>query len=407
MKKFYSILLGVVGFIGLAGLLLGVYVWYTYGSLSIPSKSDALVTSGSFTLPKEFSGFAFTEFSGEVPNARTMVIAPRGVLIVAQPKVGTISALPDENGDGMADRVVIVAEGLAQPHGLAFRCTKVEAPDDCDLYVAEQGALSVYKYDAVTMHAHERKKLLDLPSTKIPTAHKTRSLLFLPAPNENVLLISLGSTCNVCEEKDSRHASILRYDVQTNKVENYATGLRNAVYMALHPVTGAVWATEMGRDGLGDELPPDEVNIIQAGAWYGWPWFYGKNVPDMTFQPKERPSFSKQAIASHVDIPAHSAPLGIAFIPEEGWPEEYWYSALVAYHGSWNRSTPTGYKVTRMKFDAEGVFTGEEDFITGWLTGDGETIGRPADILVLSGGTLYVSDDQAGKVYRLARTQGE
>ena len=406
MKNVLRIFLGIMGIVALLLLGVGFYVWNTYGNLSIPSKSDALVTSNSFTLPKEFSGFAFTEFSDNVPNARTMAIAPRGVLIVAQPSGGTISALPDENGDGKADRVAIVAEGLERPHGLAFRCAKVEAPNDCDLYVAEQGALSVYKYDAETMRAHGRKKLLDLPTTKNPAAHKTRSLLFLPAPHENELLIALGSTCNVCEEKDSRHATILHYDVLTNKVENYATGLRNAVYMTLHPVTGAVWATEMGRDGLGDELPPDEVNIINAGGWYGWPWFYGKNVPDMTFRPDARPSFAQQPTESLVDIPAHSAPLGISFIPEEGWPEDYWYNALVAYHGSWNKSTPGGYKVVRMKFDARGVFAGEEDFITGWLTADGETIGRPADILVLSGGTLYVSDDQAGKVYKLSRTTG-
>ena len=403
MKKIFIIFGGVVVLALLAGAFI---VWRTYGSINIPSKSDEVVTFDSFTLPKEFASFTFVEFSGDVPRARTMAIAPRGVLIVAQPSLGTISALPDENGDGKADKVVIVAKGLDHPHGLAFRCTNVEMPDACDLYVAEQGALKVFTYDAVAMRATGGQKLIDLPTSDALDAHKTRSLLFLPSPREDELLISIGSTCNVCEEKDGRFATVLVYHIVSGKVGHYATGLRNAVYMALHPASGEVWATEMGRDGLGDDTPPDEVNIVREGGFYGWPWFYGKNIEDKTFNPNARPIFNTKPTESLVDIPAHSAPLGISFIPEEGWPEEYWFDAIVAYHGSWNRSTPTGYKLVRMMFDENGVFEGEKDFITGWLTADGETIGRPADVLILSGGTLYVSDDQAGKIYKLSRGQG-
>lgn len=396
MKK-VLISLGVIILLFVIGE--GLYVWQTFGNIHIPRKSDAPVVAGSFTVPKGFA--SFTEFSAHVPNARTLAIAPRGVLLVAQPSEGVISALPDENGDGKADKVVVVAGELDRPHGLAFRCLNVETPDRCDLYVAEHNALSVFAYDGETMSATNKRKLLDLPSGSI-VAHKTRSLLFLPSPNENKLLISVGSSCNVCTEEDNRRATILIYDITSGKVGHYATGLRNAVFMALHPVTGEVWATEMARDGLGDELPPDELNIVKEGGWYGWPWFYGKNIEDMTFSPNARPSFAQKPIESLVDLPAHSAPLGISFVPEEGWPEEYWFNALVAYHGSWNRSIPTGYKIVRMIFDEHGVFTGEEDFITGWLREDGKTIGRPADVLALSGGTLYVSDDQAGKIYKLA-----
>ena len=396
MKKVLLAFLGVI----LLALLAGAFqIWRTYGSINIPGKSDAPVVAGVFTIPAGFS--SFTEFANDIPDARTLVMAPGGVLLVAQPKEGTISALPDSNGDGKAERAIVI-DGLDRPHGMAFRCTKVETPDVCDFYVAEESMLSLFAYDAVTMKATKKKTLIELPSSGALGAHKTRSLIFLPSPNEDQLLISIGSTCNVCEEGDNRFASVLIYHIISGKVEHYATGLRNAVYMTLHPVTGEVWATEMGRDGLGDDIPPDEVNVVQAGEWYGWPWFYGKNIEDTKYSPNARPSFARVAKESHVDIPAHSAPLGIAFVPEEGWPEEYWFNALVAYHGSWNRSTPTGYKVVRMIFDNEGAYQGTEDFITGWLLSDGETIGRPADVLALSGGVLYVSDDQAGRVYRLS-----
>jgi hypothetical protein len=172
--------------------------------------------------------------------------------------------------------------------------------------------------------------------------------------------------------------------------------------MNLHPVTGEVWATEMGRDWLGDDLPPDEINIIGEGRDYGWPICYGKNIHDAEFDKKvyaRDPCADKTP--SFIDIPAHSAPLGLAFFPEEGWPEEYWHDLLVAYHGSWNRSVPTGYKIVRYHLDSRGNYLGEEDFITGWLTPAG-AVGRPVDILIQPGGKLYISDDRAGLIYKVA-----
>lgn len=402
MKK---ILLICVGLLCAVVVLGGLAVLFTYGNINIPSRGVAPAEGGSFVFPKEFASFVV--YADAVPNARTMVFAPGGLLMVAQPDEGTISVLPDRNADGKADEAVVVARGLNKPHGLTFRCTNPDTPEQCDLYVAEQDALTVFAYDGATMSATNKQKALDLPSSSAFGAHKTRSLIFLPSPHEDELLIALGSTCNVCVEEDKRFGAILIYHIISGKVGYYATGLRNSVFMTLHPVTGDVWATEMGRDGLGDDIPPDEVNIVREGGWYGWPWFYGKNVEDTAFSPNARPSFASAPTESIVDIPAHSAPLGITFIQEEGWPEEYWFNALVAYHGSWNRSTPTGYKVVRMKFDAAGKYQGTEDFITGWLTADGETIGRPADVLALPGGTVYVSDDQAGKIYKLMRSTQE
>jgi glucose/arabinose dehydrogenase len=165
-----------------------------------------------------------------------------------------------------------------------------------------------------------------------------------------------------------------------------------------------MWATEMGRDNLGDNLPPDEINVITEGSDFGWPICYGNNIHDTNFDKKvyiQNPCNEK--VTAKVELQAHSAPLGLGFIPEEGWPEDYWYDLIVAYHGSWNRSVPTGYKLVRVKLDSNGNLQGVEDFITGWLTGNNRALGRPTDVLIQPGGTMYVTDDSAGVVYRIVR----
>jgi len=174
--------------------------------------------------------------------------------------------------------------------------------------------------------------------------------------------------------------------------------------MTVHPKTGKVWATEMGRDLLGDDLPPDEINIIEQGRDYGWPFCFGRNVHDTNFDPSHKRRCSEpESFPSHINVPAHSAPLGLAFFPEGVWPEEFRNDLLVAYHGSWNRSVPTGYKIVRYRLDSEGRNLGAEDFITGWLTKEG-ALGRPADIMALpEGRTIFISDDKAGVIYRLYR----
>ena len=277
---------------------------------------------------------------------------------------------------------------------MAFNCLE----EICKFYIAETDRVVEYDYDETNVKAINGKKIVDLPSGD---GHSTRTLLFMPYPFENQLLISVGSSCNVCTETDNKRAKVLVYDTSSKKISDFATGLRNSVFMTIHPVDGSIWATEMGRDLLGDDIPPDEINILHSGNWYGWPWFYGKNIEDYDFSPNARPSFAQEPVKSHIDLQAHSAPLGLAFIPEEGWAEDHWYNLLVAYHGSWNRSAPTGYKVVRIKLDAKGKVLGApQDFITGWLT-PGGALGRPVDIMAEPGGQLYISDDKAGVIYKV------
>lgn len=370
----------------------------------IPTSSPTPSPIGTdipLTLPE---GFAISIYAKDLRGPRVMMYDNAGSLLVSIPSLGTVVALVDADHDGFAEAHRTVLSGLDKPHGLAMRCT-----DICKLYVAESGQVVEYDYasfDGAASEARNPKKIADLPTGG---NHFSRTIMFMAAPDDSTLLIAVGSTCNVCLEKDERRASILALDVDKGgEPRVYATGLRNSVFMAIHPVNGKIWATEMGRDLLGDDTPPDEINIIEDGKNYGWPNCYGQNIHDGAFDKNtyiRNPCMEPFETPSHIDLQAHSAPLGLAFGPEEGWPEEYWYNAFVAYHGSWNRSIPTGYKIVRIKLDADGNYFGTEDFITGWHgTGESTALGRPVDVITQPGGTMLISDDKAGVIYKVTRT---
>ncbi len=338
------------------------------------------------------SGFSLSIFAKELDDPRVMIFDPVGTVLVSIPSRGEVLALSDANHDGIADQPVIVAQGLNRPHGLALQCGK----PDCTLFIAEESRVAAYSYDTYSKKATLKKVLTTLPTGG---NHTTRSLLLY----EGKLLVSAGSSCNVCRESGQDRANIRQIDLSSDEVKTFATGLRNAVFMAVNPHSGAIWATEMGRDLLGDDIPPDELNIIKEGANYGWPICYGKNIHDTAFDTNiyiRNPCMEPFETPSYIDIPAHSAPLGLAFIPAS-WPARYKNDLLVAYHGSWNRSIPTGYKIVRYRFDDKGTYQGVEDFMTGWLTKDGSALGRPVGIIISDDGTTYISDDKAGVIYRL------
>lgn len=383
----------------------GLYLYFTeIGVISIPKtqkeKPDSGKISASLTVP---AGFALSVFAEDLPGARVLTLDPLGNLLVSLTKEGSVVALRDTL-DNRPKQPVAILDHLQNPHGILVRCESESGQSDCALYVAEQKTLSRYTYDAQTLIATDRTELVTFDSS-VNDRHKTRSLLLLP--DNDTLLVSIGSSCNVCHEKGMQ-GKIMAYSIRNKTFTEYARGLRNAVFMTIDPVQGKIFATEMGRDGLGDTVPPDELNRIEEGKNYGWPICYGNNIHDTEFDTNtyiRNPCMVPFETPSFIDLEAHSAPLGLAFIPEEGWPEDYWYDLLVAYHGSWNRSEPTGYKVVRLRFDAKGVYGGTEDFITGWLTKEGTKIGRPVDIMVFPGGTAYISDDEKGVVYKLYRTE--
>jgi glucose/arabinose dehydrogenase len=264
------------------------------------------------------------------------------------------------------------------------------------LYIAEEDKI----ISIPTYSEPDTIKIADLPAGG---SHRSRTIGFGP---DGMLYAAIGSTCNVCHETDERRAAILRGGSDGRDLKVWARGLRNTVFFTWRE-DGKMFGADMGRDFLGDDLPPDEINILREGN-FGWPICYGKNIHDGEFDKNvyiRDPCMEPFEIGSYIDIPAHSAPLGLAFIPKNSrWPREYWGDLLVAYHGSWNRSVPTGYKVVRYEFDDRGEYAGKvSDFVTGFLTDSGAVLGRPVDINVSLDGFAYISDDYAGIIYKVLR----
>ena len=412
MKKVFRYL-----FLFLVLALLAYAGWFYWENLrgtgpviSKPAGSDEILKKLEIE-----GGFSISIFAEGLVNPRIMISDNSGNLLASLTSEGRVVALPDKNADGKADEIKIVAEGLKRPHGLAFYCPPAGGKR-CSLYIAEENQVAVYDYDDKNLKALNRKKIIDLPEGG---NHFTRTLLIMPSDElggKERLLISIGSTCNVCNEEDIARGKIMIADLDGKNFEVFAAGLRNSVFMTLHSVTGHIWATEMGRDLLGDDLPPDEINIIREGENYGWPTCFGNNIHDTAFDKNTYvriPCMEPFEMPSLIDIPAHSAPLGLGFVPEKkAWPQKYWHNLFVAYNGSWNRSQPTGYKVVRYELDPSGDYEGNSprmhNFITGWLQGEDrdESIGRPAGVLINDNGTMYISDDKAGVIY-LVKYTGE
>ena len=327
-----------------------------------------------------------------------MAFSPDGILFVTLPSTrglyidrrgGTVYALPDRDQDGVADEVRAAIEDLRDsPHGLAFY--------DGYLYLAEHGRVSRYPYLGNGVVGETPELVADLPFGR---GHLSRTVGF---SRSDKMYVSIGSSCNVCEETDPRRATIMEYNPDGSGERVFAEGVRNSVGFVFHPSTDEIWATENGHDSLGNDLPPDEINILRSGQNYGWPYCYGKNIPDPGFIDSGRCTATQESVH---DMQAHSAPLGLRFVSSVQFPEEWQGDLLVAYHGSSNRSVPTGYKVVRL--DVEGTrIVGEEDFISGWLLNDGSSVGRPVDLIFgPEDGALYITDDKAGVIYRVTREE--
>ena len=335
-------------------------------------------------------GFAIGYFAKNLGAARDLQFSPEGTLLVSVPESGKVVALPDRDLDGVADEQVTVLSNLNRPHGLAFYNNQ--------LFIAEESRVTRYFWNESSLVASE-----DLELFKLPTGgrHRTRSLAF----NKNGdLFVSIGSTCDVCEEKHEWLAAIVIADSNGANPRRFAQGLRNAVFIAVNPLTNELWGTEMGRDFLGDFTPPDEVNIITSNQNYGWPICWGDRKHDTVF---DRNIYVRDPCMDtkppQYGIPAHSAPLGLTFINSVQFPAEWKNDLLVSYHGSWNRSSPIGYKVVRLDLEGNTV-KGENDFITGFLEGS-EAIARPVDVIFDHQGSLFVSDDKSGNVYKIIHTQ--
>jgi len=325
------------------------------------------------------AGFQVTVFAPDVPGVRYLALGPGGVVYGSRPSAGTIVRLPDANHDGVADSVVVVATGLNRPFGIAFRGDT--------MFVAENN-------EVVHFNPGSPLKVVDVPNIPGGAGHSTRTIVF---GNDGKMYVSVGSSCNICDESDSMRAAVVQFSRDGSGGKVFARGLRNSVGLAINPTTGELWATNNDRDNLGDDVPPERINIIKDGKYYGWPQCY---------LPGQRNPEYATADCSGVEPPAitfqaHSAPLGMNFYTGTAFPADYRGDAFVAFHGSWNRSVPTGDKVVRVQV-ANGKPVGVDDFVTGWQRPDGSRWGRPVSIVMTTDGALLVSDDMGGKIWRVS-----
>lgn len=388
-------LLLIIGLI----FVITIFALATHSSKKVPQLTVATpsVTSSPKNSSTEIKGgempFSLTTaseytvrlFANNITNARDLFFTSEGTLLVSSPSTGNVYALPDRDKNGIADEVIAVASGLNNPHGLAMYKGK--------LFIAETRRVSRFSFDTNSFKAVFEKQLFRLPAN---INHNKRTIEFDKNGN---LYTSVGSTCNVCEETDGQSGTVLVSDSEGDNLKVFSKGLRNAPFLVFHPTTGVLWSTGMGRDYLGDDLPPDEINILRESKDYGWPYCYGKGIFDTSFK-KKSASYCISTVFPAFEIPAHSAPLGLAFIPSN-FSNEWSNDLLVAYHGSWNRSVPDGYKVVRLDIQGETI-TSSEDFLTGFIQ-NGSVMGRPVDVAFDEEGYAYISDDKAGNIYIISK----
>ena len=330
-------------------------------------------------LLKAPKGFKIERFADDLPNARTMALGNQGTLFIGTRGAGNVYALKD-------GRKYLIASDLNMPNGLAFH--------DKSLYIAAVDNL--YRLDNAEANLNNPAQLKiirnDLPNEY---HHGWRYIDFGP---DNRLYMAIGAPCNVCLRKDFATIISMKADGSDQRVE--ARGVRNSVGFTWHPQTKKLWLSDNGRDMMGDDIPPDELNVVsQRGEHFGFPYCHAGTIADPKFNDLSCRTFSPPA----QKIQAHSAPLGIAFYTGSQFPKAYQKRLFVAEHGSWNRSKKVGYQVTMATVEGDRVI-GYQPFVTGWLQGE-TAWGRPAYVLVMKDGSLLISDDKAGAIYRVSYTK--
>lgn len=333
-------------------------------------------------------GFYVEHFSYDVPGARSLTLGKRGTLFVGTRGEGKVYALQDLDGDQIADKRFVLAEGLNMPNGVAFL--------EGDLYVAE--VHRILRYDNIEARLTNPPAPLVIYD-QLPTEHH-HGWRYLAVGPDRRLYIAVGAPCNVCLKPDYAQIISMRTDGSERRIE--AQGVRNSVGFVWHPSSHELWFTDNGRDWLGDDSPPDELNrLSRRGEHFGFPYCHGATVSDPKFgQQRGCAEFTPPAL----ELGAHVAALGLQFYSGKQFPDEYQHNLFIAEHGSWNRSSRVGYRLSRIVFkDNQPVRY--QGFIEGWLSA-GSVYGRPVDVLQMPDGALLVSDDYAGVIYRI-RYDGE
>jgi glucose/arabinose dehydrogenase len=387
MNKAGKIAAYITGFFALVTLVLYVVVRVNVGGVNFPLESDPLdpaLVGQRITVPE---GFAIGIYA-EVDNARVLRFTKKGDLLVATPNLDKIELVQrDENSDGKADGRRVLLEGLSGPNGLDFF--------EGWLYVAETDSIGRVKFDhelGQTVGEYERV----VTGLSGGENHWKKTLRFGP---DGLMYVTMGSSCNACIEEDERRAAMVRYSPDGSNEEIFARGLRNSAGFDWSPLDGQIYATDNGRNMLSDEFPSCELNLVEQGNHYGWPYANGDKVADPDFGDGNE-GIINASIAPAFNFDPHNAPLGISFVQGDPLPKEYQGAAIVALHGSWNRSEKDGYKVVSLHWDDDGQIK-SKDFVKGFLVDD-NVVGRPAEIAQGPDGAIYISDDYAGVIYRVA-----
>ena len=336
-------------------------------------------------------GFQIELYADQVPGARSMNLGPDGTVYVGtqfaadRQNIGKVYAVRDTDGDRHADQVQVIAEGLNMANGVAVH--------DGNLYVAEQTRVIRFDNIAANLDHPPAPRVIDSDFSD-EWMHSWKFIRFGP---DGKLYVPIGSPCNNCEPGD-RHGMIIRMDADGGNREVFARGIRNSVGFDWHPQSGELWFTDNGRDMWGDDTPPDELNHAPTvGLHFGYPYRYGKALVDKDFTPAEGLKMQPAVL----ELPPHNAAIGVRFYTGTAFPESYRNQLFIAQHGSWNRSTPEGYRVILVRFEHNRAVAWE-DFATGWLMEDKHYWGRPVDLEVMPDGSLLVSDDHAGVIYRIS-----
>lgn len=330
-------------------------------------------------------GFSIEIFANDVPGARSLAIAEDHVLFVGAKDQGSVYALEFDPATAKVKQKYTIGRGLNMPNGVAFL--------KGDLFVGEVHRIQKYSGILSQLKSPPEPKQVG-PNFPTDTHHGWKFIAFGP---DNKLYVPVGAPCNICEKSDPRYASLTRMNADGSDFEIIAHGIRNTVGFDWQPGTKELWFTDNGRDWLGDDKPPCELNrMSKINLHFGFPYCHGKNTLDPEFG-KEKKCADYQAPAQ--ELGPHVAPLGMRFYTGSMFPAEYKNQIFIAEHGSWNRSKPIGYRVMTVKLDGSKAKS-YEPFIEGWLQGD-QPWGRPVDVLKLNDGSLLVSDDTAGAIYRV------
>ncbi len=352
--------------------------------------------------PKAPEGFAVTEFATGLTEPRVIVRAPNGDLFLAESRANRVHVFRDADGDGKPELDQVFVTGLRRPFGIAFF---PPGPEPRYLYVGNTGSVVRFPYRNGDVAATGEAETIvdDIPSGREQVGgggHWTRDLEF--TADGKVLFVAVGSRSNVTDDaSEKRRANILAFDPDGKNERVFAWGIRNPVGLAKHPETGQLWTSVNERDLLGDHLVPDYITHVEEQGFYGWPWYYLGPTQDPRHQGKH-PELKDKVITPDVLVQSHSASLDLTFYDGEQFPREYRNEIFAAEHGSWNRARRTGYKVIRVPMKGEKA-TGEyEDFLVGFVTPDGDVWGRPVGVAVARDGSLMVTDDGSGTVWRVA-----